>query len=239
MIYESRYLDVDVVDRPVHEWVLGDAARRGTRPAMVDVASGRTLTYGELSETVRGLATGLAAEGLGKGDVVALHMPNTILFPVVFYATTMAGGTATPLSPLARPAEIAGQLTDSGARLMVSVSALVETARAAVELARRQTGRDIEILVCDEADGHRPVLGLLRDGDVPECSVDPAVDVAVLPYSSGTTGVPKGVMLTHRNLCTNLQQISGVHRVEEGDHVIAILPRLHPSRRVNGPDLRR
>lgn len=227
MIYESRYPDVAVVDRPVHEWVLGDAARRGTRPAMVDVAGGRILTYGELAEKVRGLATGLAAEGLGKGDVVALHMPNTILFPVVFYATTMAGGTATPLSPLARPTEIAKQLTDSGARLMVSVSALVETARAAVELVRRQTGRDIEILVCDEADGHRPVLGLLRDGDVPECPVDPAVDVAVLPYSSGTTGVPKGVMLTHRNLCTNLQQISGVHRVEEGDRVIAILPFFH------------
>lgn len=227
MIYESRYPDVAVVDRPVHEWVLGDAARRGTRPAMVDVAGGGTLTYGELAESVRGLAAGLAAEGVGKGDVVALHMPNTILFPVVLYATTTAGGTVTTLSPLARPAEIAKQLTDSGARLMVSVSALVESARAAVELVRRQTGRDIEILVCDTAEGHRPVLGLLRDGDVPECGIDPAVDVAVLPYSSGTTGVPRGVMLTHRNLCTNLQQMNGVHQVDEGDRVIAILPFFH------------
>ncbi|WP_329533161.1 AMP-binding protein [Streptomyces sp. NBC_01450] len=169
----------------------------------------------------------MSAEGIGKGDVAALHMPNTILFPVVLYATTRVGGTATTLSPLGRPAEIAKQLTDSNARVMVSVSALVETARAAVELVRRQTGRDIEILVCDKADGHRPVLGLLGDGDVPECAIDPAVDVAVLPYSSGTTGVPKGVMLTHRNLCTNLQQMNGVHRVEEGDRVIAILPFFH------------
>ncbi|WP_254409940.1 AMP-binding protein [Streptomyces sp. AC495_CC817] len=204
MIFRSKYPDVAAVDRPVHEWVLGDASRRGTRPAMVDVSSGRTVTYGELAALVRGLAAGLAAEGVGKGDVVALHSPNTVLFPVVLYATTTVGGTVTTLSPLATPGEIAKQLIDAEARLMVSVSALVETARTAVELVRRQTGRDIEILVCDKADGYRSVLGLLNDGVVPAFSTDPAVDVAVLPYSSGTTGVPKGVMLTHRNLCTNL-----------------------------------
>ncbi|MEV1067049.1 AMP-binding protein [Streptomyces sp. NPDC050263] len=227
MIYESKYPDVAVIDRPLHEWVLGDASRRGTRPAMVDVSSGRTLTYGELAALVRGLAVGLAAEGIGKGDVVALHSPNTVLFPVVLYAATTAGGTVTTLSPLAVPAEIAKQLIDAGARLMVSVSALIETARAAVELVRRQTGRDIEILVCDSVDGHRSVLGLLSDADVPAFELDPAVDVAVLPYSSGTTGVPKGVMLTHRNLCTNLEQLHGLHRIEQDDRIIAILPFFH------------
>lgn len=227
MIYKSRHPDVAVVDRPVHEWVLGDAARRGTKPAMVDVSSGRTLTYGELAGLVRRLAAGLAAEGIGKGDVVALHSPNTILFPVVFYAATTVGGTVTTLSPLATPAEIAKQLIDAEARLMVSVSALIETARAAVGVVRRLTGRDIEILVCDRADGHRPVLELLDDGDVPAFELDPATDVAVLPYSSGTTGVPKGVMLTHRNLCTNLEQLSALHRINEDDRVIAILPFFH------------
>ncbi|WP_331737020.1 AMP-binding protein (plasmid) [Streptomyces canus] len=227
MIYNSKYPEVAVTDRPLHEWVLGDASRRGTRPALVDVAGGRTLSYGELAALVRGIAAGLVAEGIGKGDVVALHSPNTVLFPVVLYATTTAGGTVTTLSPLATPAEIAKQLIDSEARLMVSVSALVETARAAVELVRRQTGRDIEILVCDRADGHRSVLELLSDGDVPAFELDPAVDVAVLPYSSGTTGVPKGVMLTHANLCTNLEQLNGLHRVGENDRVIAILPFFH------------
>ncbi|MDX3834944.1 AMP-binding protein [Streptomyces europaeiscabiei] len=227
MIFKSKYPDVAPVDHPLHEWVLGDASRRGTRSALVDVASGRTLTYGELAALVRGIAAGLAAEGIGKGDVVALHSPNTVLFPVVLYATTAAGGTVTTLSPLATPAEIAKQLIDAEARLMVSVSALVETARAAVELVRRQTGRDIEILVCDKAEGHRSVLGLLSDCDVPVFESDPAVDVAVLPYSSGTTGVPKGVMLTHRNLCTNLEQMNELHRVDENDRVIAILPFFH------------
>ena len=104
MIFRSKYPDVATVDRPVHEWVLGDASRHGTRPAMVDVSSGRMVTYAELVALVRGLAAGLAAEGIGKGDVVALHSPNTVLFPVVLYATTTAGGTVTTLSPLARPA---------------------------------------------------------------------------------------------------------------------------------------
>ncbi|MEU2909854.1 AMP-binding protein [Streptomyces massasporeus] len=227
MIYKSRHPDVDVVDRPVHEWVLGDAARRGTKPAMVDVTSGRTVTYGELADLVRRLAAGLAAEGIGKGDVVALHSPNTILFPVVLYATTTVGGTVTTLSPLATPAEIAQQLIDSEARLMVSVSALIETARAAVGVVRRLTGRDVEIVLCDRADGHRCVLEMLDDGDVPAFELDPAADVAVLPYSSGTTGVPKGVMLTHRNLCTNLEQLNCLHRIDEDDRVIAILPFFH------------
>lgn len=61
----------------------------------------------------------------------------------------------------------------------------------------------------------------------PAFGIDPAVDVAVLPYSSGTTGVPKGVMLTHRNLCTNLDQVDALHRVGEGDRIIAILPFFH------------
>ncbi|WP_427167416.1 AMP-binding protein [Streptomyces sp. C1-1] len=227
MIYTSKYPDVPVTDRPLHEWVLGEASRRGTRPALVDTAGGRTLSYGELAALVRGIAAGLAAEGIGKGDVVALHSPNTVLFPVVLYATTTAGGTVTTLSPLATPDEIAKQLIDAEARLMVSVSVLIETARAAVELARRQTGRDIEILVCDKVDGHRSVLELLNESDVPAFDLDPAVDVAVLPYSSGTTGVPKGVMLTHRNLCTNLEQLNGLHQVGENDRVIAILPFFH------------
>ncbi|MFC9060897.1 AMP-binding protein [Streptomyces sp. NPDC057074] len=227
MIYRSRYPDVAVVDRPVHARVLGDAARRGPKPAMVDVTSGHVLTYGELAELVRGLAVGLAGEGVGKGDVVALHTPNTILFPVVLYATTTVGGTVTTLSPMAPSSEIARQLIDSGARLMVSVSALIETARAAVETVARLTGRDVEILVCDRAEGHRAVLELTADGEIPDVGIDPAADVAVLPYSSGTTGVPKGVMLTHRNLCTNLEQIDALHRVDEDDRVIAILPFFH------------
>jgi acyl-CoA synthetase (AMP-forming)/AMP-acid ligase II len=227
VIYSSRYPDVAVVDLPIHARVLGDAARRGTTPALVDTVSGRTITYGELAVLVQRLAVGLAAEGIGRGDVVALHSPNTVLFPVVFYATTTAGGTVTTLSPLATAPEIAKQLVDSGARLLVTVSPLLAAATGAAGIVKERTGREIEVLVCDEAAGHRSVLSLSRDGEVPHHDLDPATDVAVLPYSSGTTGTPKGVMLTHRNICTNLEQLTDLHRVEEGDRVIAILPFFH------------
>ncbi|GGK76209.1 AMP-dependent synthetase [Mangrovihabitans endophyticus] len=219
--------EVTVVDQPIHERVLGDAASRAASPALVDASSGRTITYGELVTLVRGLAVGLNAEGIGKGDVVALHSPNTILYPVALYGATTTGATVTTLSPLATPAEMAKQLTDSEARLMVSVSALIEPARAAVDLVRRQTGRVIEILVCDEAEGHRSLMSVFDDCDAPRPDLDPATDVALLPYSSGTTGTPKGVMLTHRNLCTNFAQLAALHRVAEGDRVIAILPFFH------------
>ncbi|GAA0896191.1 AMP-dependent synthetase [Virgisporangium aurantiacum] len=227
VIYSSRYPDVTVVDRPIHERVLGEAVGRGATPALVDTASGRTITYGELAGMVQRLAVGLAAEGVGKGDVVALHSPNTVLFPVVFYATTTAGGTVTTLSPLATAPEIAKQLVDSGAKLLVTVSPLLAAATGATAIVREQTGRGIEVLVCDEAAGHRSVLSLGRDGRVPPHDLDPATDVAVLPYSSGTTGTPKGVMLTHRNICTNLEQLTDLHRIGPGDRIIAILPFFH------------
>lgn len=227
MIYESRYPEVGTVDQFLHERVLGDAAQRGGRPALIDVHNGRTVTYAELSALVEGLAAGLAADGVRKGDVVALHSPNTVLFPVVLYGAVTAGAAVTTVSPLASPDEIAKQLIDSAAAVMISVSALLEPARAAVEMVRRETGRAVEILVCDVAAGHRSVMSLIREGVVPAVVGDPATDIAVLPYSSGTTGVPKGVMLTHSNLCTNLAQMNRLHRVDEGDRIIAILPFFH------------
>jgi acyl-CoA synthetase (AMP-forming)/AMP-acid ligase II len=226
VVYRSLYPDVPVVDELIHERVLGRAAERGDRPAMVDTVSGRSLSYAELATLVRRLAAGLAENGLGKGDVLALHSPNTILFPVVFFATTTAGGTVTTLSPLATAEDMAKQLVDPGATVLVTVSPLLEVARAAVELAA-EGGSPIEVLVCDEAPGHRSVTELLGDGEAPSFESDPASDVAVLPYSSGTTGTPKGVMLTHRNISTNLEQLTDLHRVEEGDRIIAILPFFH------------
>ncbi len=227
MVYKSRYADVPVVDELIHDRVLGRAVERGTRPAMVDTVSGTSLSFAELAGLVQKLAAGLAENGIAKGDVVALHSPNTILFPVVFFATTTAGGTVTTLSPLATPEDMAKQLVDSEARLIVTVSPLLEPARAAVARVKEQTGAELEVLVCDQAEGHRSVMELLSDGPLPSYDSDPAEDVAVLPYSSGTTGTPKGVMLTHRNISTNLEQLTDLHRVGEGDRIIAILPFFH------------
>lgn len=139
-----------------------------------------------------------------KGDILALHSPNTVAFPTAFYAATRAGASVTTVHPLATPEEFAKQLKDSAARWIVTVSPLLESARRAAELA----GGVQEIFVCDSAPGHRSLIDMLASAaPEPQVDIDPVADVAALPYSSGTTGIPKGVMLTHRQIATNLAQL--------------------------------
>ena len=119
--------------------------------------------------------------------------------------------------------ELAHQLTDSAARFLLTVPAFAETA---VEAASR-TGLD-EVFVLGETEGATPFAELLGDpADVPEVEIDPGSDLAVLPYSSGTTGLPKGVMLTHRNLVANLEQIQAAFPIEPDDALIGVLPFFH------------
>ncbi|MFJ6697209.1 4-coumarate--CoA ligase family protein [Streptomyces sp. NPDC091272] len=217
MVFHSEYAEVADVRLPIHEAVLGPAARYGDLPALVDGTNGTTLTYAQLDTYHRRLAAALAASGLRKGDVLALHSPNTIAYPAVFFAATRAGAAVTTVHPLSTAEEFAKQLRDSSARWIVTVAPLLETARRAAE-----------ILVCDSAPGHRSVLDLLACTDPePRIDIDPLEDVAALPYSSGTTGVPKGVMLTHHSIATNIAQLHPFIPMAPGDRVLAVLPFFH------------
>ncbi|MFF4547280.1 4-coumarate--CoA ligase family protein [Streptomyces sp. NPDC001435] len=223
-MFRSEYADVPAVELPIHEAVLGRAAEFGDHPALIDGADGTTLTYGQLDRFHRRIAAALADAGVRKGDVLALHSPNTVAFPTAFYAATRAGATVTTVHPLATPEEFAKQLRDSAARWIVTVSPLLESARRAAELA----GGIGEIFVCDNAPGHRSLLDLIAsDAPEPDVFTDPAEDIAVLPYSSGTTGVPKGVMLTHRQIATNLAQLEPAITAGPGERILAVLPFFH------------
>jgi acyl-CoA synthetase (AMP-forming)/AMP-acid ligase II len=223
-MFRSEYADIQPVDLPIHDAVLGHAADHGDTPALIDGTDGTTLTYAQLDLFHRRLAAALTEAGLRKGDVLALHSPNTIAYPTAFYAATRAGATVTTAHPLATADELAKQLTDSGARWIITVSPLLDTARAAAERA----GGIREILVCDSAPGHRSLVDLLATtAPEPVVAIDPVSDLAVLPYSSGTTGVPKGVMLTHRSIATNLAQLEPVMPAAPGDRVLAVLPFFH------------
>ncbi|MFJ9619862.1 4-coumarate--CoA ligase family protein [Streptomyces noursei] len=223
-VFRSAYPDVAPVELPIHEAVLGRAAEHGARSALVDALTGTTLDYARLDHLSRRLAAALAASGLRKGDVLALHSPNSVLFPVVFYAASRCGAAVTTVHPLATEAEFARQLADSRASRIVTVAALLDTARAAA----RRAGGITEILLCDRADGHRSVLDLTaEDHPDPAPEIDPATDLAALPYSSGTTGAPKGVMLTHRNIATNLAQLAPLMANGPGDRILAVLPFFH------------
>ncbi|AGS70255.1 4-coumarate--CoA ligase family protein [Streptomyces collinus] len=223
-MFRSAYADVPPVELPIHEAVLGGAADRGDLPALIDGTDGTTLTYAQVDRFHRRLAAALAEAGVRKGDVLALHSPNTIAFPTAFYAATRAGASVTTVHPLATPEEFAKQLGDSAARWIVTVSPLLQSARRAAELA----GGVREIFVCDSAPGHRSLRDMLATtAPEPDLAFDPAEDVAALPYSSGTTGVPKGVMLTHRQIATNLAQLEPAVPAGPGDRILAVLPFFH------------
>jgi acyl-CoA synthetase (AMP-forming)/AMP-acid ligase II len=219
-IHTSEYPPVETPSTPIWQTVLAGAAERGDQPALVDGVTGQTITYAQLAQMVERMAAGFAEIGVKPGDVVALHSPNTVLYPVVFYAASRAGATVTTLNALATAKDMANQLDDSKASLVVTVGALLPVALEAAG--------DRPVWTCDRVEGQRCVQDLLAStGPVPEVEVDPAEDVAVLPYSSGTTALPKGVMLTHASIGVNLRQMHSVMQIGAGDRVIAILPFFH------------
>jgi acyl-CoA synthetase (AMP-forming)/AMP-acid ligase II len=219
----SPHPDVAIPDVPLHEFVLADAARRADQVALIDGPSGRALTYGQLAGGVRRVAAGLAARGFGKGDVFAIYCPNVPEYALAFYGVSAAGGINTTISPLYTTDELVRQLTDAGARFLLTVPPFLDKA---LEAAGR-SGVE-EVFVLGQGEGATPFASLLEAGDTPpQVDIDPADDLVVLPYSSGTTGVNKGVMLTHRNLVANLCQGEPVLLAGEGERLIAVLPFFH------------
>jgi acyl-CoA synthetase (AMP-forming)/AMP-acid ligase II len=224
MVFHSEYEPVPTVSLPIHEAVLGRAAEYGDTLALIDGAGELSLTYAQVDAFHRRVAAGLAEAGVRKGDVLALHSPNTVLFPIAFYAATRAGASVTTVHPLSTPEEFAKQLRDSSARWIVTVSPLLAAARAAAELA----GGIEEIFLCDTGEDCRSLQSFLAStAPEPAVAIDPDEDVAALPYSSGTTGVPKGVMLTHTSIATNLAQLEPFIPMGPGDRVLAVLPFFH------------
>jgi acyl-CoA synthetase (AMP-forming)/AMP-acid ligase II/NAD(P)-dependent dehydrogenase (short-subunit alcohol dehydrogenase family) len=203
--------------------VLGQARARGDRPAIIDSATGRTFSYRELAEVVERAAAGLAGAGVAKGDVLALCTPNCPEFAIAYYAAASLGAVITTLNPLATGHDMAHQFKHAGARWLVTTAALFE-----------EKGRDAastagvrRTFVVGEAAGATPFASFL-DGSHPTAAAEVGPDdVALLPYSSGTTGLPKGVVLTHRNLVASLCQTRAVQEVGEGDVVVAVLPLFH------------
>jgi acyl-CoA synthetase (AMP-forming)/AMP-acid ligase II len=226
MIFKSAHPDVTVPPVPVHEYVLRHAQRLAGKPALIDGPSGRTLTYGQLAGGIRACAAGLAARGFKKGDVFAIYCPNLPEYAIAFLGVSMAGGINTTINPLYTVDELANQLNDSKARFLVTVPPFLDKAKEAAAKSKVE-----EVFVMGEAPGATPFASLLAGGKPPPAlAFDTANDLVALPYSSGTTGLPKGVMLTHRNLVANICQCEGMESFSgfvESDVSIAVLPFFH------------
>ena len=225
MVIRSPYPDVAIPDTPLVPFVLQRAHELSDKQAIIDGVSGKGYTYGQLASSIRHVAAALAARGVRKGDVVGLVSPNTPDFAVVFYAIVSIGAICSTVNPIATAEEIGAQFADSEAIMLFTIPELYDKCEAASRLASMVR----EIVVFGEHAPAVPYAEFFKHGDAPpQVDIDPANDVCVLPYSSGTSGIPKGVMLTHRNLVANLCQVRGTGKMlASDDRVIGLLPFFH------------
>jgi acyl-CoA synthetase (AMP-forming)/AMP-acid ligase II len=214
VIYKSSRPDVEIPEATLHEYVLADAVERGDAPAIV--VGEEVTTYAQLAADVARVASGLQGKGIAQGDVVALIGGNSADWAVAYHAILTAGGVVTPINPLLTPGEVVKQLTDSKAKILIAMGPLVEP----LAQVTKESGVE-EVISLDDA------VALGEDGAVPEpVDVSPD-DLAALPYSSGTTGAMKGVMLTHRNLVANIEQNQGIAPLGPDDALVGFLPFFH------------
>ena len=223
MTFESPFPPVDIPELSFSEFILERAIDLGEKPALIDGASGRSLTYQDLSRRAHAAAAALAERGFQQGDVFAIFCPNVPEYAVAFHAVAMLGGINTPINPLYTASELAFQLRDAGARWLLTVPQFLDRALEGAGAAEIE-----EIFVLGETPTATSFDALTSgSANPPEVVIDPHADLLVLPYSSGTTGLPKGVMLTHHNLVANICQVMPSHRVEQDDVVLGVLPFFH------------
>ena len=212
---------------------------------------GRRYSYAETLDGANRVAAGLAAMGYGRGDRIGLFLPNVPHYLAAYYGILKLGATVVNFSPLYTPAELAHQVAGSGTRLLftLSASALLPTALAVLEASslerlvvgsvagalppakslfyRLFRGKEVSARPADERITAFSAL-IANDGNFARPTIDPLVDVAVIQYTGGTTGTPKGAMLTHANMTANARQVAALdpHRGEP-DRIVGVLPLFH------------
>lgn len=222
IIHPSPLPDVEIPDVTITAHVLRRAADMPDRVAIRDAAGTSSYTFAELGNAIHALAGGLAARGVTPGKVVGLMAPNIPDYAVVFHGVAVAGGAVTTINPTYGAEEVRHQLQDAGASMLFVVPMFLETARAAIE------GTDVtEIVVMGEsAEGTTTMADVFGD-PIEQVPVDLMKHTVVLPYSSGTTGLPKGVMLTHHNLVANIEQVQHAILYTDDEVGLAALPFFH------------
>ena len=230
MSFASPFPQVQIPTTSLYEYLFGDLTDEDAeRIALVDTATGTETSYRDMVASIDAFAGALHQRGIGVGDVVGLLAPNSAAFAIAFHGILRAGATATTINALFTAKDIVKQLTDSRAALLVTVTPLRPQALEAAEAVGLAEAAVIVLDGPGEAvDGHPNSADLLRPGfHAPTVEFDPATHLAALPYSSGTTGNPKGVMLTHRNLAANVAQIRPVQGMVADDRALAVLPFFH------------
>ncbi len=211
---------------------------------------GRTTSYAETMAEARRFAAGLQQMGIAKGERVGLFLPNVPVYLSAYFGAMLAGATVVNFSPLYTAAELEAQVADSGARLLVTIdsSALLPTALAVLRnstletlvvaslaemlplfkgLAMRLLRRK-DLTPVPSQDDVRRWRSVLSDQPLREVTINPDQDLALLQYTGGTTGTPKGAMLTHQNLSANARQVNAIDPDKGArDVIVGVLPFFH------------
>ena len=227
MIHKSPLPDVTIPEVPLTTFVFANAAARADKVAFVEGASGRTVTYGELLDSDPAVRRRADRQGVRPGSACwRSWRPNLPEYAVWFHGAAMTGGTVTTVNPTYTAHEVHHQLTDAGATIMVTIPMFLDTAQGGGE--GHQGRDDLRARRATAATASSPWPTLFGEPRTEHAPVD-LDDTVVLPYSSGTTGLSKGVMLTHRNLVSNIVQTVRARRAARGrdDHRgAAVLPHL-------------
>ncbi|HZI49887.1 MAG TPA: 4-coumarate--CoA ligase family protein [Pyrinomonadaceae bacterium] len=224
MIFRGPYPDVSIPEVSLTDFIFNATGRIKDKAALIDGPSGRTLTYGEFEHAVRRVAANLAHRGFKKADVFGIFSTNCLEYAIAFHAVAMLGGIITTLNPLYTADEAAFQLKDARARFLVTAPPFIDKAREAAAETKIE-----ELFVFGETEGATSFATLLEgeDDDIPHVEINPKDDLVALPYSSGTTGLAKGVMLTHHNLVANMRQMDGLDYFQRDDILLCVLPLFH------------
>ncbi len=223
MIYRSSYPSVDIPDISLTELLFRACDRWADRPALIDALTGRTLTFGQLRHTIECVAAGFARKGVRQRDVVAFYAVNSIEFAVAFHAIASLGAISAPVNPTFNAQELRAQLLRDKPSFLLADEALVGNVAEATQLRPIET-----IFVIGNDARYVPFDSLLNtEGHPPLPIIHPATDVAGIFSSSGTTGLSKGVLITHRNLVVIAQQMAALGEVSDRDVMPAQLPFYH------------
>ncbi|KAG6725261.1 hypothetical protein I3843_02G017600 [Carya illinoinensis] len=229
LIFRSKLPDIYIPKHlPLHSYCFENISEVGSRPCLINGSTGEVFTYNDVDLTSRKVASGLNKLGIRQGDVVMLLLPNSPEFAFVFLGASHLGAITTAANPFFTAAEISKQAKSSNAKLIITQACYYDRVK---DLAHENGVKIICIDSPPEQDClHFSELTQADENSIPKVDISPD-DVVALPYSSGTTGLPKGVMLTHKGLVTSVaQQVDGENPnlyFHSEDVILCVLPLFH------------
>lgn len=214
---------------PITDFVFQDLKKYGDRAALINGITGQTFTFPQTRDAIWRVASGLARHGVKQDDVVMVVSENCVEYVILFHAILTLGATITMANPIYLTGDIANQVKDSGATFLVSS---VKCAKKSIDVRQKVQGQIKQMFVFGDETGCVPFSTLMSDDGTMfpnNVQFDPKTKVALLPYSSGTTGMPKGVMLSHYAEVANAIQSDSpmIFRGREGVVQLGVLPFYH------------